>query len=125
MKDQRQNNRPPLLAITCCFAAIGIANIASFARPSSLVLSRGGASVELHTNQLFSPRPHRVSRRRRRRTSSFCFSWLSRAMRVGSLYGFHRSVRSSLVSTATKKCVRGAEATVGVKAVGRSEIDYS
>jgi hypothetical protein len=33
------NNRPPLLVITCCFAAIGIATIASFA----LVLSRRGS----------------------------------------------------------------------------------
>jgi hypothetical protein len=76
MRDQRQNNRPPLLATTCCFAAIGIATIAPFC-------PRPVTARQLH--QLFSSRPPRFS-------SPFCFSYLSRAMRVGFLHGFHRSV---------------------------------
>eukprot|EP00966_Prymnesium_polylepis_P019811 456762-Prymnesium_polylepis.1 len=83
MKDQRQNNRPPPLAITCCFAAIGIATIAAFA----LVLSYRGAAV---APALFVSASPCVAVAVALLPSASLV--LSRAMRVGFLHGFRRSV---------------------------------
>eukprot|EP00966_Prymnesium_polylepis_P077283 1790056-Prymnesium_polylepis.1 len=61
MKDQRPNNGAPPrdhLPVTCCFSAIGIATIASFA----LSPCRGAAVAPAHfSSHRVSPSPSRFS----------------------------------------------------------------